>query len=303
MAKHLAVLNPAAGGGACGKRAPAALERLRAAGLEIEVVPTRARGEGEQIARAAYAAGQRDFIAIGGDGTGYELINGLFGAHTPADRPAEDIPRLGLLPLGTGNSFLRDFSDRGAEYAIDSLIAGRTRACDVIRLTHAGGVLHFINIFSIGFVSDVCALRNERFATFGEFGYVLGVITKTAALHTYTFPMRVDGGPEDRAPITFLSVNNSRFTGGKMEMAPAASTSDGLLDIIRVGELGRLSLLKTFPKIFKGTHIHHPAVRATQARAIDFDIPDVIDVMLDGEMLKLQPRRLEVLPAALVIRA
>ena len=303
MAKHLAIVNPAAGGGACGKRAPAVLDRLRAAGLEVEVVMTRARGEGEGIARDAFAAGQRDFIAVGGDGTGYEVLNGLFDAAAPRGRPPADVPRLGFLPLGTGNSFLRDFSDRGAEYAIESLCQGRARACDVIRLTHADGVLHFINIFSIGFVSDVCALRNDRFATFGEFGYVLGVITKTAGLHTYDFPMRVDGGPEDRRPITFLSVNNSKFTGGKMMMAPAADTGDGLLDIIHVGALGRLSLLQTFPKIFKGTHVAHPAVTATQARAIDFDIAQVIDVMLDGEMLKLRPQRLEVLPSVLQVRA
>ena len=303
MAKHLAIVNPAAGGGACGKRAPAALDRLRAAGLEVEVVLTRARGEGEGIAREAYAAGRRDFIAVGGDGTGYEVLNGLFDASDPRARPPEDVPRLGFLPLGTGNSFLRDFSDRGAEYAIESLCQGRARSCDVIRLTHAGGVLHFINIFSIGFVSDVCALRNDRFSTFGELGYVLGVITKTVGLHTYDFPMRVDGGPEDRRPITFLSVNNSKFTGGKMMMAPAADTGDGRLDIIHVGALGRLSLLQTFPKIFKGTHTAHPAVTASQARAIDFDIAEVIDVMLDGEMLKLRPQRLEVLPSVLQVRA
>lgn len=303
MAKHLAIINPAAGGGACGKRAPAALERLRGAGLEVDVVMTRGRGEATEIARAAYASGRRDFIAGGGDGTGYEVLNGLFDASDPRSRAPEDAPRLGFLPLGTGNSFLRDFSDRGAEYAIESLCEGRARACDVIRLTHPGGVLHFINIFSIGFVSDVCALRNDRFAGFGEFGYVLGVITKTAGLHTYDFPMRVDGGPEDRRPITFLSVNNSKFTGGKMMMAPSADTSDGLLDIIHVGALGRVALLQTFPKIFKGTHIHHPAVSTAQARVIDFDIDAVIDVMLDGEMLKLRPQRLEVLPSVLQVRA
>lgn len=303
MTKPLAIMNPAAGGGACGKRAPAALQRLRDAGIQVEVATTRAAGEAEKIARAAYAAGQREFIAVGGDGTGYEVLNGLFDASDPRERAAEDVPRLGFLPLGTGNSFLRDFSDRGAEYAIESLIMGRARACDVIRLTHAGGVLHFINIFSIGFVSDVCALRNRSFAAFGEFGYVLGVITKTAGLHTYTFPMRVDGGPEDRGAITFLSVNNSKFTGGKMMMAPSADTADGHLDIIRVGALGRLSLLNTFPKIFKGTHVHHPSVTTAQAKAIDFDIGGEIDVMLDGEMLLLRPQRLEVLPGVLQVRA
>ncbi|MCA9636300.1 MAG: diacylglycerol kinase family lipid kinase [Myxococcales bacterium] len=303
MATHLAIVNPAAGGGASGKRAPQALQRLRDAGLQIEVQETRAAGDGAKIARAAYQAGQRDFIAVGGDGTSFEVLAGLFGDEDPRGRAPEDRPRLGFLPLGTGNSFLRDFSDRGAEYAIESLIAGRARDCDVIRLTHAGGVVHFINIFSIGFVADVGALRNNRFASFGELGYVIGVIVQTAGLHSYVFPMRVDDGPEDRGEMTFLSVNNSRFTGGKMMMAPSADTGDGLLDIIRVGALSRLSLLQTFPKIFKGTHIHNPAVTTAQARVIDFDIDRPIACMIDGEMLDLQPRRLEVLPGVLQVRA
>lgn len=303
MASHLAIVNPAAGGGACGKRAPAVLARLRDAGLTIDVRETTSAGEAERIARDSYARGQRDFIAVGGDGTSFEVVNGLFGGVDLSTRGTEDTPHLGLLPLGTGNSFLRDFSENGTEHAIDSLIRGRTRACDVIRISHPGGQLHFINILSIGFVADVGDLRNRRFSAFGELGYILGVILKTAALHTYRFPMRIDGGELDSGETTFISFNNSRFTGGKMEMAPAADTGDGLLDIIRVGALSRLSLLQTFPKIFKGTHVESPAVTTFQAKSVDFKIPAKVPCMIDGEMIDLQPTRLEVLPGALRIRA
>ncbi len=303
MASHLAIVNPAAAGGACGKRAPAALARLRDAGLTVEVRETTSAGEAERIARDSYAAGQRDFIAVGGDGTTFEVVNGLFGGVDIRTRKPEDVPHLGLLPLGTGNSFLRDFSDGGAEYAIESLIQGRARDCDVIRLSHASGQVHFINILSIGFVADVGDLRNRRFSALGELGYIVGVVLKTAGLHTYTFPMRIDGGSLDRGETVFLSFNNSRFTGGKMEMAPAADTGDGLLDVIRVGALGRLSLLQTFPKIFKGTHVDNPAVTTYQAKTVDFEIPAAIPCMIDGEMIDLQPKRLEVLPGALRIRA
>jgi len=303
MATHLAIVNPAAGGGACGKRAPEALARLRDAGLTVEVRETSSAGEAERIAREAYAQGQRDFLAVGGDGTSFELVNGLFRDADVHERTADDIPHLGILPLGTGNSFLRDFSADGAEYAIESLIQGRSRPCDVIRLSHPEGQVHFINILSIGFVADVGDLRNRRFSALGELGYIVGVILKTAGLHTYTLPMGIDGGELDRGETTFISFNNSRFTGGKMEMAPAADTGDGLLDVIRVGALGRLSLLKTFPKIFKGTHVHNQAVTTYQAKTVDFDIAAPIPCMIDGEMIDLQPQRLEVLPGALRIRA
>jgi len=91
-----------------------------------------------RIAREAYGRGRRRFIAVGGDGTSYEVVNGLFPEAGAGERPT-----LGFLPLGTGNSFLRDFSDRGVEHAIESLIAGRMQGCDVLRLRHRGGVIHY----------------------------------------------------------------------------------------------------------------------------------------------------------------
>jgi YegS/Rv2252/BmrU family lipid kinase len=297
--RFLAVVNPAARGGACGKLAPAAIGRLRAAGLEIDVVETTAPGHGRQVAHEGFVDGVRKVIAVGGDGTSFEVLNGLLSAQEVLKaKGIQHRPWLGLLPLGSGNSFLRDFSDQGVEYAIESIIGGRSRACDVIRVTHRDGALHFINIFSVGFVAAVGVLRNRRFAQLGELGYVFAVATEVARLRPARFPMRVDGGAEDRAPLTFVSINNSRFTGGKMMMAPDADTSDARVDVIRVGVLGRLSLLRTFPKIFKGTHLAHPALSTAQARSITFNLEQEIDVLIDGEVLRLLPQRLDVLPGA-----
>jgi len=296
--RYLAVVNPAAGGGACGRHAPAAIDRLRQSGIEVDVLETRGPGEAREHARRESHSGRRDFIAVGGDGTSFEIVNGLLDDPQPGERPT-----LGFLPLGTGNSFLRDFTDQGAEYAIEALKADRRRPCDVIRVTHTAGTMHYINIFSIGFVAEVGATRNRRFPALGEFGYTLSTVLCVATLRPHVFPMRIAGQPEyDRAPLTFLSVNNSRYTGGKMMMAPDANTRDGLLDIIRVGEMGRVSLLRTFPKIFKGTHVQHPAVACHQAPSVDFALDGEVDVMIDGEMLKFNPTRLEVVPGAIDVR-
>lgn len=298
MAKHLAVMNPAAGGGRCGREAPAALDRLRDAGVEVEVVRTQAAGEATRLAKDAYADGCRDFIAVGGDGTSYEILNGLYPL---ADEGDAGRPRLGFLPMGTGNSFLRDFTDQGAEYSIAAIVDGRRRACDVIRVTHDGGVLYYINLLSIGFVADVAGMRDRHLKRFGEGGYVAAVVAEVAKLQAAPFPMSIDGGPMDRDPVTFVSFNNSRFTGGKMMMAPKADTADGRVDVIRVGKLGRIALLRTFPKIFEGTHVDHPAVRQIQAARVDFEISQPIDVMVDGESIRIIPERIEVLPGALEV--
>src|SRR5438045_6656019 len=143
-----------AAGGRTRKLLGPALDRLRAAGVQIEVRESTALGHATEIARQAWAEGFRKFISVGGDGTSYEIVNGLF----PSESQAES-PTLAFLPLGTGNSFLRDFSDKGVDYAMESLIAGRSRECDVLRLTHKGGFLCYIKILSICFCAGLAILR------------------------------------------------------------------------------------------------------------------------------------------------
>lgn len=293
---YLAIVNPAAGGGKCGKQFPSALERLTSAGIAVDVVQTKAAGEATTFAREAWAQGRRRFIAVGGDGTGFEVVNGLFPA---AAAKGGERPRLGFLPMGTGNSFLRDFTEQGAEHSIAAIVEDRTRAIDVMRLHHKGGVMHWINILSIGFVADVNGLRARRFKAWGELGYVAAVVTAVAGLTSRAFPLRCDAGDRDDGPMVFASFNNSKFTGGKMMMAPHADTSDGLIDYIRVGKLGRMALLATFPKIFSGAHLKHPAVSESKHRTIDFDMTDEIDVMIDGEAERVVPVAIDVLPGAL----
>jgi len=217
----LAVVNPAAGGGRCRKLVGPALERLRAGGIELNVVETSAPGQATRIVREAYARGYRKFIAVGGDGTSYEIVNGLFPANE------RDKPTLAFLPLGTGNSFLRDFSDRGVEFAIEALLSRNSRPCDVLRLSHQGGVLYYINLLSMGFSADVATLRARRFSGWGEIGYQSSIFISLARFRRRPFPLRVDGEPElDRRPCLFLTFSNSKFTGGTMMIAPQAAVED-----------------------------------------------------------------------------
>jgi YegS/Rv2252/BmrU family lipid kinase len=293
--KFLAIVNPAAGGGRCGQLVPAALQSVRDIGIDVEVAQTRTAGEATVIAREAYAKGTRNFLAAGGDGTSYEIINGLFPEAQSSDRPT-----LGFLPLGTGNSFLRDFTTRGVDHTLEVLKTGAHRACDVIRLQHAHGQLFFMNLFSLGFPADVGELTNRRFKRWGELGYILGVFTELAGLQHHAFPYQIDqSGEWDRRPCLFLSFNTSKFTGGKMMIAPRADAGDGLIECVRWSPVGRLRLLTLFPQLFTGEHINHPLASRSTARTVDFDIPQSVSCMIDGEILHLQPESLEILPAAL----
>ena len=307
----LAIINPAAGGGRCRQLAGPALARLRAAGIALETVETHAAGEATQIARNAYGRGYRKFLAVGGDGTSYEVVNGLFPESRSQDRSQmsgvrsqEDrqIATLGFLPLGTGNSFLRDFGDQGVEHAMEALTGRRSRSCDVLRLTHREGVVHYINLLSVGFAADVNILRHRRFQGWGHAGYWLSILLSLARLKRRPFPVRVDGQAEfDRRPCLFLSFNNSKFTGGTMMIAPNASTDDGLIDFVRWGPIGRLGLIRNLGGLYDGTHVNHRLAETSKTPRIEFQLDAPIDVMIDGEALTLHCQKIEVLPSALKV--
>ena len=297
--RFLAVVNRAAGGGRCGKLVDEALGRLRAGGIELELAETSAPGHASEIACDAYARGQRNFLAVGGDGTSYEIINGLF----PQAEGGEP-PTLAFLPLGTGNSFLRDFSERGLEHATQALLAGRRHACDVLRLTHREGVLHYINLLSMGFAADVAAVRIRRFKNMGEVGYLLALFVCLARLERRPFPLRLNGDAQaDTRRCLFLTFNNSKFTGGKMMIAPKAQISDGLIEYVRWGPIGRLGLLRNLPGLYDGSHIKHPLCERHEAKQIQFELGAPVDVMVDGEVLRLHCEKLDVLPGALEVVA
>jgi diacylglycerol kinase (ATP) len=299
LAVYLAIVNPAAGGGRSGKMLGPALERLRAGGIAVDVAETQGPGDATRIVREAYGRGRRRFIAVGGDGTSYEVVNGLFPEASGSERPT-----LGFLPLGTGNSFLRDFSDRGVEHAIESLIAGRTQSCDVLRLRHLAGMIHYINLLSVGFPADVATLRARRFSGRGELGYVISIFLGLARLQRRPFPVRVERETEfDRRRCLFLTFNNSKFTGGTMMIAPKAEVSSGLIEYVRWGAIGRLGLMRNLPKLYDGTHIEHPLAERKAVKRVEFDLDAPVDVMVDGEVLTLHCEELDVMPGALNVVA
>jgi diacylglycerol kinase (ATP) len=291
----LAIINPAAGGGRCGKLVAPVLHQLRSRGIKIDVVETAALGHATELARKAYAEGYRKFISAGGDGTSFEIINGLFPEAQNRERPT-----LAFLPLGTGNSFLRDFSDRGVEHSLEALLACRFRPCDVLRLTHAGGVLYYTNLLSMGFSADVATMRARRFSRWGELGYQSSIFICLARFRRRAFPLKVDGEEKiDPRPCLFLTFSNSKFTGGTMMIAPKAEIDDGLIEYVRWGPIGRAGLLRNLPTLYDGTHINHPLAERRSAKRIDFSLDGPVDVMIDGEVLTLQCRTLDVLPLAL----
>ena len=299
MTRYFAIVNPMAGGGRSGMRANAALDALRRRGIDIEAVRTDHAGHAVELARQAFERGERRFLAVGGDGTSHEIINGAL----PLAREQKASLTLAMLPLGTGNSFLRDFGVMGSDAALEAIARGREHACDVNALEHAKGTLLSFNIVGLGFSATVGELTNRRYKPLGPAGYVVGVVQTTLTLNYPVYPLRVDGGALDERPVILLSFSNSQCTAGAMRMAPRADVSDGQLDVIRIGKMRRRQFLPWFPSIFRGEHVTKEGVEQTRARRVDFAIEGDVDCMIDGEIVSLTPRSIEVLPKALTVVA
>jgi diacylglycerol kinase (ATP) len=295
--KFLAIVNPAAGGGRSAKLAGKELARLRAKGLNVDVIASASPGHTAQLAHEAYDQGYRRFLAVGGDGTAHEITNGIFG-HQGATERIE----LGFLPLGTGNSFLRDFGEIGAQNSLEALQAGRKRAVDLMRLQHATGTIYSLNLLSVGFTADVAALTNRLFKPFGHLGYLLGVFVRVVQLKRRGFKMRCDDETEwDERRCLFLTFNNTKYTGGTMLIAPNADASDGLIEYVRWGPIGRLGLLKMLPRLYDGTHIEHPLASRRAVKRVEFALDAPVDVMIDGEVVTVDCKSLEIMPGAMEV--
>jgi len=183
---------------------------------------------------------------------------------------------------------------------MQALVEGRTRAVDLLKLTHATGEIYSFNLLSVGFTADVAALTNRMFKPFGDLGYLLGVFVRLVQLRRRSLALRCDDDLEwNEARSLFLTFNNSKYTGGNMLIAPDADATDGLIEFVRWGPIGRLGLLRTLPRLYDGTHIKHPLASRRAVRHVEFKEAAPMDVMIDGEVAKLECRSLDVIRAAM----
>jgi diacylglycerol kinase (ATP) len=294
MHRFFAIVNPAAGGGRSAKLAGAALARLRQNKLQVDSVASTAPRHAVELAREAYNQGYRQFLAVGGDGTAHEILNGVFAGRKSVERVT-----MGFLPLGTGNSFLKDFAKNGADASLHAILENRKRAIDLLRLNHATGEVFSFNLLSVGFTADVAALTNRAFKRFGPLGYLLGVFVRVMQLHRRSFSLRCDEDQEwDERRALFLTFNNSKYTGGTMLIAPQADPADGLIEFVRWGPIGRLGLLRNLPRLYDGSHIKHPLASRRAVRHVEFNVSAPVDIMIDGEVATLECRSLDILPGA-----
>ena len=293
--KLLIIFNPNAAHGRSVKKLPAIESRFSALGIDVTFMPTGHPGHGRELVAGANLSQFDGLVAAGGDGTLFEVLNGMY-QHPQAHR----IP-LGLIPIGTGNAFARDLGlvadDLGG--AIDRLQRGQTRQVDVAFVKSADSSFYFVNILVMGFAVDA-GLVARKLKFLGNSAYTLATLWQVLKLKSYPLIIEADGTRMESNNI-FVAISNSRYTGTHFLMAPSAELDDGQLDVTVLENLPRKRLLQLFPTIYSGRHIKYREVTSRKASHISIIAPEGLLLGPDGEFLGHSPAEITCLPRDLTI--
>jgi diacylglycerol kinase (ATP) len=293
------LVNPAAEGGAVGRRWPELARRAAALGLRGDSLLSQRPGQLGELARGAVAGGAGLVVAVGGDGTVNEVAQGLAGANEA---------ELAVIPRGTGWDFARTYGiPRNLEAAVGVALDGRVRPIDLGRATYQAwdgseAESYFANIASAGMSGAIAKRANETSkALGGKISYLWATVAVFARWRNDEVHVTV-GAEERRGRMHDVVVANGRYFGGGMMICPEAEPDDGLFDVLLIGDLTKRDLLLTLPKTYRGRHLPHPKAELLRGAAVEVDAPEPLPVELDGEQPGTTPIRLEVVPGGLRLR-
>jgi diacylglycerol kinase (ATP) len=291
MPKTIAILNPTAGRGAGARLAPQITQWLGDSGHEFEMITASAPGHPTILAREAAAQGREMVLAIGGDGTANEVINGLMQADNGPDDTA-----MGVLPIGTGNDFAYGVGvPMDLQEACQVIARGQSRTLDVGRM-HADNEAprFFGNGVGVGFdaVANIESRKVKRLS--GSLLYLVAVIRTLAFYyHAPQTTIRIDS-EELVQPSLLVSVMNGRRMGGAFFTTPSSQMDDGLLDLCVATKVSRGKMVAFVPRFMRGTHTTDPDITMGQARKVTIVSESPWAAQVDGEIYGVGARRYEI---------
>ena len=283
--KTIFVVNPKAGQGKGLDKLYAAIESARTQyELDVDVYTTTAVGDATRfVADYCKTNPPARFIACGGDGTANEVLNGMI-----------DVPEceMGVLPIGTGNDFCRNFPDCGNFKDVLAQIGGKTQRCDAIRIDTEGQTFYCMNMVNIGFDSNVAAMtvemKKKPFVS-GPLAYFVSIFGTLIPKKGTDLKIESEGEVIHDGPLLLTSIANGRFCGGGIQSNPGASVCDGLLNINMIYDISRLNFLRLLPSYMKGTHMQIRGIErfisnfAKQSVTVTPNTPTAL-LSLDGEI-------------------
>jgi diacylglycerol kinase (ATP) len=298
LAPTVFLVNPASGNGATGRRWPELARRASALGLEGDTLLSERPGHLIELARGAVDSGAKLVVAVGGDGTLNEVVNGVAGRGV----------ELASIPLGTGMDFGRTYRiPTKFDDAVRVALEGETRVVDAGRVTYrtwAGDTAerYFANVSSVGMSGAVAQRANGMSKALGGKVTFFYALTRVFLEWQNTeVTVRLDEA-ERRGRMHDVIVANGVWHGGGMKLAPDAAPDDGQFDVVLIGDVSRVDFLTTAPKIYKGKHVHHPKVEVLRSKRVEVDAPVQLPIELEGEQVGTTPATFQVVPDALRVR-
>jgi diacylglycerol kinase (ATP) len=294
MAANVAlIVNPSAGKGRAAKQVAAVAGRIRESGANVSILVGADAADALTVARKAVADGVDALVALGGDGMVHLALNAVAGTDTP----------LGIIPAGTGNDLAATLGlPRKDPVAAAGLVSDRLRdgaawPMDAVRV----GEKWFGCVLSAGFDSRVNDRANRMSWPKGRMRYNIAIVAELGVFSPLSCQITLDGESIETDAM-LVAVGNAKSYGAGMQVLPDADVRDGLLDVMILGPVSKPEFLKTFPKVFKGTHTSHPAVTMRRAKMVELSSPGVT-AYADGEYLTDLPIRCECVPGAVRILA
>jgi diacylglycerol kinase (ATP) len=286
--REIALLtNPTSGKGLGRRTSAIALPRLREAGFHVRCLEGRDGEEALDLARKAVADGVETLVVVGGDGM----------VHLGVQAVARTDTTLGIVPAGTGNDAARSFGipRRDPQAAADVVIAGEVRTVDLART----GPTYFLCVLSAGFDAIVNERANRMRWPRGQMRYNLATLAELRVLDPLSYTLDLDGETV-RTRAVLVAVGNGPSFGGGLRITEGAVLDDGLLDVVIFHPLSRSDLLRTYPKLFKGTHTSHPAYEHHRVREVTVAAPGIV-AYADGERIGPLPLTVTAEPGALKV--
>ncbi len=305
-AKPFLIVNPKSGAGRTGRHFDQIARAVRAAIGDFECAFTKARGDGSRLAREAVRSGGKLVVAVGGDGTASEVVDGLV-LGTPRDPDA----LFGFIPRGTGGDLRRTLGlPQDLEGAARALASRSAIVCDLGRVEFVSNegvpeVRHFVNVAGFGIDGVVTQHVNRGFKLgSGKLSFMLASARALLGWSDQRVRWRADGGPWQEQEITALTVCNGRYFGGGMQVAPDAKIDDGLFDVVVWSGLGIADFVTKRSMLYDGTHVKLPNTRVVRARTVEAEPAGDERVLLDvdGEQPGRLPARFTMIPGALRVR-
>jgi diacylglycerol kinase (ATP) len=288
VTREIALLtNPTAGKGRGARSRDAVLTRLRGAGLTVRDLSGRDADEALDLARQAVSDGAESLVVLGGDGMVHLAVQAVAGTGIP----------LGIVPVGTGNDVARyfDLPRKDPLAAADRVTAGRTRVVDLAR----SGTKYYATVLAAGFDALVNERANRMTWPRGQMRYNLATLAELRVFRPLHYTLDLDG--EQRTLDAMLvAVGNGPSFGGGLRITEGALLDDGMLDVVVIKPMSRGSLVRTYPKLFRGTHVTHPQYEHHRVRTVTLASPG-ITTYADGERFGDLPLTVECAPGALTV--